>query len=140
MRHIKKAVAEIFKKYTDPKASWFFTPTKDKIETIKYYSGQPYKSWEIISLANNYTANEAINNACYENKAQYSNNPEGWRNFKAVKDCFTELREGNRDELIFKACSAILLNNFTKADLREFLSEIPPVGKDFNSVIAKFKN
>lgn len=140
MRHIKKAVAKIFEKYTDPKASWFFTPTKDKIETIKYYSGQAYKSWDLIQKANEFTAVEALDNACFEEKAKlYNGNNSSWRNLPSVKDCFTELREGNRDDLIFRACSAILLNNFTKADLREFLSEIPPVGKDFNSVIAKFK-
>lgn len=138
MRHIKKAVAEIFKKYTDPKASWFFTPTKDKIETIKYYSGQPYKSWDLIQQANNFTFNDAINNACYENKSQYSNNPEGWRNLPSVKECLDGLVEGERDNKINAACYAIS-KHFSKVEIREFLSEIPPVGKDFNSVIAKFK-
>lgn len=139
MRHIKKAVAKIFEKYTDPKASWFFTPTKDKIETIKYYSGQPYKSWDLIQQANNFTFNDAINNACYENKSQYNNNPEGWRNLPSVKKCLDGLVEGERDDKIYRACCAIL-EFYSKVELREFLSEIPPVGKDFNSVIAKFKN
>ena len=142
MRHIKKAVAKIFEKYTDPKASWFFTPTKDKIETIKYYSGQAFKSWDLIQKANEFTAVEALDNACFEEKAKLYNgdNPEGWRNFQAVKDCFTDLREGNRDDLINAACYAMQKNNFTKADIREFLSEIPPVGKDFKDIIVKFTN
>ena len=139
MRHIKKAVAEIFKKYTDPKASWFFTPTSDKIETIKYYSGQAYKSWNIISLASNFVGEDAINNYYFENKSQYNNgNNSSWRNLPSVKKCLDGLIKGERDNSINAACYAIQ-NNFTKADIREFLQEIPPVGEDFNGVIAKFK-
>ena len=139
MRHIKKAVAEIFKKYTDPKASWFFTPTSNKIETIKYYSGQAYKSWNIISLASNYVGDDATNNYYFENKSQYNNgNNSSWRNLPSVKKCLDGLIKGERDNSINAACYAIQ-NNFTKADIREFLQEIPPVGEDFNGVIAKFK-
>lgn len=141
MRHIKKAVAEIFKKYTDPKASWFFTPTSNKIETIKYYSGQAYKSWNIISLANNYVGEDAINNSYFEVKSQYNNgNNSGWRNFKTVKDCFAGIVKGERDDKIYDACYAIL-KHFSKVEVREFLdqlfSEQPQLKKEFE---AKFRN
>lgn len=141
MSHIKKAIAKIFKDYTDPKASWFYTPIKSKKDTIKYYPGKPFNSEIILNYANKIYELECDMNNLYTKQAEYRKGDNtSWRNLPSVKYCFAGLTVGERDSSINTACYAILKNGYSRNDIHDFLSELICQYPDLKEFVSKFKN
>ena len=90
-------------------------------------------------MANNYVGEDAINTYYFEVKSQYNNsNNSSYKNLPSVEKCFNGLVKGERDNSINAACYAIQ-NNFTKADIRNFLEELYTSDPSLKEHVAKFK-
>lgn len=125
----KAAICQNFARWTDDKASWFFTPTKSKVASLFRNRGMPYPSANITNIIN---LNEKLHDAMKPSTASiwdkaniYTNKHSNasWRNLPTVKHCLEGLREGERDVAINKACYAMQKNGYT-SDIPTFLDEI----------------
>lgn len=130
--YMKKAVFSEFNEFADERASWFYTPTRDKLNTIcENHTGKWYPSKVII---------ETANRLAYEDKMKRDHemllamkwrlrHPEGfqpksgsWRNLPSVKHCLEGLYVGERDDSLCKACYAMNKNGY-RVNIPEFLDE-----------------
>lgn len=130
--YMKKSVFNEFNEFADERASWFYTPTRDKLDTIcENTTGKWYLSKVII---------ETANRLAYEDKMQRDRemltsmkwrlrHPEGfqqkagsWRNLPSVKHCLEGLYVGERDDSLCKACYAMNKYGY-RANIPEFLDE-----------------
>ena len=136
----KKAILQTFSHWTDEKASWFFTPTKSKLNTFFGNRGKPYPSANITDLVSlNQKLLEAMKPStagAWDNANKYADkhSPDGWRNLPSVKRCLEGLCEGERDDAINKACYGMRENGYA-SDIPIFLDEID-VPREFK---VKFK-
>ena len=123
----KQAIKNHFKKYTDDKASWYFSPTAGKLNTLMHHEGKEYPSSEIekeIMIAQHINAatslNALISNALGR-RMGISN--DGWRNLPSVKKCLDGLHVGERDSSLNAACYAMKQNGY-KDKIPQFLDEV----------------
>ena len=137
----KAAILQTFSRWTDNKASWYFTPTKSKLDTFFGNRGKPYPSTNITNLV---SLNEKLCEAMKPstagawdkaNMSPRTHSSEGWRNLPSVKRCLDGLRKGERDDAINKACYGMRENGYA-SDITTFLDEII-VSNEFR---VKFKN
>lgn len=125
----KKAVLGLFDKYTDNKASWYFSPTTAKVNTFVGHKGSklfPSKLIEDRIQVDRMFAqiNEQARRAREERRPKTkTHNPEGWRKFDTVIKCFKGLSKGERDNSLNAACWAMEQNGF-KDKIPQFLSEV----------------
>lgn len=127
----KDAIKQHFAKWTDNKASWFFTPPKGKVSTFVAHKGIPYPSvdieWTMKSLKSLDSAirHSTAHDFDVENlfNAKRERNPEGWRFLPSVKKCLEGLRKGERDNSLCAACYAMDKNGY-KSQIGQFLSEV----------------
>jgi len=137
----KQAILQTFSKWTDDKASWFFTPTRAKLGTFKCHSGIKYPASKIEFLVNlNKQLNESLKHSTghdifNELTATRQTNPDAWRNLPSVKYCLQGLTKGERDISICKACYAMDKNGYGN-HIGEFIDELM-VPQEFKN---KFKS
>lgn len=127
----KLAIKEHFKKYTDDKASWYFSPTSGKLNTVTHHLGKEYPASKILSemetmkqRVETISLNSHIRQAlqsCREDVAK--RNPNGWRYLPIVQKCLKGLHEGERDSSLHAACYAMDKNGY-RSHIREFLDEV----------------
>ena len=141
----KKAILAVFSKWHDNKASWYFSPTTSKVETFIDHNGIPYPSSAIedrIMVGRMFAqmeSNEREQNARRANLRRNGHNPEGWRNFKTVKECLVHsLPPHERHDPLFKACSAMTLNGYKDA-IPQFLSEVDCPQNHKREMLRQFK-
>lgn len=124
----KKAVLGLFAKYTDNKASWYFSPTTAKINTFIGHKGSklfPSKLIEDrIQVDRMFAQIEAKQREVFEMRHMTrKRNPEGWRHLPSVKKCLNGLVKGERDNSLNAACYAMKQNNY-KDRIPQFLTEV----------------
>lgn len=139
----KRAIKERFSRWTDDNASWYFTPTKSKVHTFVGHKGVPYPSYNITSLVLLYqqvwNATRHTEGFSCSQASPASNNPDGWRNFKTVKECLGHsLPPHERHDPLFKACSALALNGYKDA-IPQFLSEVDCPQNHKREMLRQFK-
>lgn len=126
----KHAIQQHFARWVDDKASWFFTPPKGKVNTFVAHKGIPYPSAPILSIINlnreMWKLNQPSKAELWNRKnlcPKWEHNPDGWRNFKAVKKCLEGLNVGERDNSLSAACYAMDKNGYRNA-IPQFLDEV----------------
>lgn len=127
----KIAIKQLFGKYTDDNASWYFSICASKVNTFRPHMGaKRYPSYRIAQLAstNRRIAEEASSMAMlrmsrYQSSDSQYANPDGWRNLPSVKKCLDGLVKGERDTSLNAACYAMDKCGY-RAKIREFLSEV----------------
>lgn len=123
----KKAVLGLFAKYTDNKASWYFSPVKSKLSSFTAHKGQPFPSKLIEDriLVDKMFANinKQARTVIDELRPKRERNPEGWRHLPSVKKCLDGLAKGERDNSLNAACYAMKNNNY-KDKIPQFLDEV----------------
>ena len=129
---MKKAVFNEFNEFADERASWFYTPTRDKLDTIcENKTGKWYSSKAIIETANRLEKEDKMKRDREMLLAMKwrLRHPEGfqqkagsWRNLPSVKHCLEGLYVGERDDSLCKACYAMNKNGY-RANIPEFLDE-----------------
>ena len=128
----KEAIKQHFAKYTDAKASWFFTPPKGRVSTFVAHKGVPYPSAKILSLVNlnreMWSLRQPSKAAQWDNdntRPEYEHNPEGWRRLPKVKICLEGMAPHTKHSSICAALYA--MDNLKYYDhIPEFLNEIAP--------------
>lgn len=130
-KYTKNAIKQMFAKWTDDNASWYFSPTRGKLDTVEHHLGNPFPASKIEWMMNSMKQlEEALKPSSAaewdleQNRKTYEPNPEGWRNFKVVKKCLEGLNVGERDNSINAACYAMNKNGYRNS-IREFLDEVP---------------
>lgn len=129
-KFVKKAVASLFADFTDPKASWFYAPTRDKLNTIEENTtGKWMPSDTVMTRAGKLEENEkfaeslrALLQVKYESKG-YKDRGDGWRHLPSVKKCLEGLQQGERDSSLNAACYAMDKNGY-RDHILEFLNEV----------------
>lgn len=131
----KRAILSIFSKYKpDTNASWYYTPTRAKVKTMRHNKGIPFPSSKIdnciASLKTEYQNRKMLESIQNERirmiqlrNPQFGHNPEGWRNLPSVKKCLSGLCRGERDNSLNAACYAMNKNGY-RGSIREFLDEV----------------
>ena len=129
-KYTKNAILQLFSDFADPKASWFFSPTKDKLPTIEENAtGKWMPVDSILAKADAIKANEQMANslmALKQMKWQSSNKPhreDNWRFLPSVKHCLKGLMKGERDNSLNAACYAMKQCGY-KDKIPEFLDEV----------------
>ena len=138
----KRAIFNLLKKYADEKASWFFSPTKNKLGTVYHNEGQLFPSTILKEkiqeeerkermirtnqIIKQFQINTWIKNNNIEKKLS-------WRNLPSVKKCLDGLVVGERDSSINSACYAMMKNGY-RDSIHDFLMELSVDSK----IIKKF--
>lgn len=129
-KYTKKAILQLFSKYADQNASWYFTPNKAKLGTFRHHKGIPYPAMLIENLVNmNIQLVEALKTSKAgewdkaNNTPNMDNNPDGWRRFGTVKYCLSGLVKGERDVSLNRACYAMKERGYADK-IPEFLAEV----------------
>jgi len=129
-KYTKNAILQLFSDFADPKASWFFAPTLDKIPTIEENTtGRWMPVNDILARADNIRINEQMVNslmALKQMKWQSGNNTRhenGWRYLPSVKKCLDGLAKGERDNSLNAACYAMKQCGY-KDKIPQFLDEV----------------
>lgn len=132
-KYTKSAILQLFSKWTDDKASWYFTPTKGKLSTFKCHEGEPFPSSQIKFLVN---LNKQLAKALQHSdsygiyKIQKRDDPDGWRKMSAVRKCLESPISKDRDSSLNAACYA-MANNGYKDKIPEFLDEVQATIEDY---------
>ena len=125
----KQAIFQLFKRFADEKASWFYAPTLDKLETIYSHEGDWFpcrliydKISELKKLAQQKQSNAILQQIRMARLYHHQRNPNGWRNLPSVKKCLEGLSKGERDNALCAACYAMDKNGYRDA-IPQFLDE-----------------
>lgn len=142
-KNAKVAIFRIFQKFADEKASWFYSPTKNKLATVIHHeTGREFPA-RIVKKYSDQLANaeqmETTSKVIFHTKMMlrgegFKCNPEGWRHLPSVKKCLEGLQVGERDNSLNAACYAMNKNGYRNS-IREFLDEVPVE----ESIKAKFR-
>lgn len=130
-KEAKKAIFNIFKDFADDKASWFFSPTLDKLPTIIDHVAGRWYPCEVITNeidklrreAMDRNARAMISQILHERNTTFKHNPEGWRFLPSVKKCLEGLHVGERDSSLNAACYAMKQCGY-KDKIPEFLDDV----------------
>ena len=130
-KYAKAAIFQIFSSFADEKASWFFTPTLDKLPTIYDHITGHWFPCEIIQREIDSAkrrdvmrkTNFAIAQMMNRGTCHKERNAEGWRNLPSVKKCLEGLSVGERDNSLCAACYAMDRNGYRDA-IPQFLDEV----------------
>lgn len=131
-KYTKKAIHNMFSKWTDDNASWFFTPTKGKLDTFIHHDGIEYPSFFITSnvrlmgFQNEMESTRRETFGKIHMRGENGRNSEGWRNLPSVKHCLEGLVKGERDTSLCKACYAMDKNGY-RDSIQTFLNEVATV-------------
>jgi hypothetical protein len=128
-KYTKNAIIQLFGDFADPKASWFFAPTLDKLNTIEENTtGRWMPTDGIMNRASKLRENEQIADSIralcqikWENTHQRKE--DNWRFLPSVKKCLEGLHQGERDSSLNAACYAMDKNGY-REHIREFLDEV----------------
>lgn len=130
-KYVKKAVFNLFSEFADPRASWFYAPTRDKLHTIyENQTGNWFPSKEVLEKANHIEQMEILETQRRDmahmrwrlSHPDQQPNPEGWRNLPSVKKCLEGLHVGERDDSLCAACYAMDKRGYRSA-IPQFLDE-----------------
>lgn len=128
-KHVKNAILTLFEEFADPKASWFFAPTKDKLSTIEENTTGNWMPVEpIMNKANKFRDNEdTLNSLRALARVKWGlsrdENESGWKFLPSVKHCLEGLVKGERDDSLNKACYAMKKNGY-QGKIPEFLDMV----------------
>lgn len=129
-KYMKRAILSIFAEFADPKASWFFAPTLDKLDTIELNDGARMSGDDILQRAEKLKENDIVANSLFglaQARALIYGHPEkshdGWRHLPSVKKCLEGLMKGERDSSLNAACYAMKQNGY-KDMIPQFLDEV----------------
>ena len=149
-KYLKTSVFHMFSQYADDKASWFYAPTKNKLDTFTIHSvGNELPTTTLEQYINNLKIMEQIKQtqdsleqAKYNERKELGwvkeRNPSSWRNLPSVKKCLSGLSKGERDSSINAACYAMNKNGYGR-NISEFLDEISMTSNLPRDMINKFK-
>ena len=129
-KYTKRAILAIFAEFADPKASWFFAPTLDKLDTICLNEGELMPPDDIELRASKLKENDVVMESLNGLAAaralifgERERNPEGWRRRPSIKKCLEGLAKGERDTSLNAACYAMEKNGY-KDRIPQFLDEV----------------
>lgn len=128
-KYTKRAILAIFAEFADPKASWFFAPTLDKLDTIHLNEGELMTPDNIELRASKLKENDIVANSIFAlSQARVMiygthDNTDGWRHLPTVKKCLSGLATGERDTSLNAACYAMKKNGY-KDKIPQFLDEV----------------
>ena len=129
-KYAKQAIFQLFSKFADEKASWFFAPTLDKLDTIYDHAAGRWFPCELITrkveelqkLDLQKQTNILLQQIRMSRFLPREPNPEGWRFLPSVKKCLEGLNIGERDNALCAACYAMDKNGYRDA-IPQFLDE-----------------
>ena len=128
----KKAIFERFKDIADFKASWFFSPDANHLDTVYEHDGIEYSASSLLEDINKIEDRRKFEEDMYKLKSRISSwhgkgnerkNPEGWRFLPSVKKCLEGLHVGERDSSLNAACYAMKQCGY-KDKIPQFLDEV----------------
>lgn len=129
-KYTKNAILQLFKDFADPKASWFFAPTLDKLNTMEENTvGKWMPPDDIVKRADKLRESdqiaESIMGLCQISRwgGNRPHREDGWRSLPSVKKCLEGLHKGERDSSLNAACYAMDKCNY-RNHIREFLDEV----------------
>lgn len=129
-KYAKAAIFQLFSRFADEKASWFFTPTLDKLPTIFDHITGHWFPCEVLQREIDEAKRReslrksslAVAQMLRHHTHQYEQNAEGWRHLPSVKKCLEGLNVGERDNALCAACYAMDKNGYRDA-IPQFLDE-----------------
>lgn len=129
-KYAKQAVFQLFHRFADEKASWFFSPTLDKLDTIYEHEVGRWFPCELITrkveemkkLDEQKETHLLLQQIRMSRLHKDRHNPEGWRHLPSVKKCLEGLCIGERDNALCAACFAMDKNGYRDA-IPQFLDE-----------------
>ena len=145
VKYTKKAIISIFSKFKpDQKASWYFTPTKSKVATVRRNKGIPFPSERLSWMTTSMMKTRQLYNTLNEHKlkelrTEHERNPDGWRNLPSVKRCLDGLVQGERDSKLNQACYAMKKLGYGDKII-EFIEEVELTSNLPKDMVRKFKN
>lgn len=127
----KKAIFERFKDIADFKASWFFSPDANHLDTVYEHDGIEYSASSLLEDINRIEDRRKFDEELHMLKSRISSwhykgikhNPEGWRNLPSVKKCLEGLHVGERDSSLYSACFAMKKLGYGES-IQHFLDEV----------------
>lgn len=142
-RSVKEAIFNTFKDYADEKASWFFAPSSNKIDTIDLRGGVAFPSSILekeIACAKEREVWER--NRILLNQFKYKTYRNGddhgdYHNLPSVKHCLDGLVKGERDASIHAACYAMSKNGYSNQEIREFLNSLCGIPQEMRTKFLK---
>lgn len=151
VKYTKKAILTLFSKFKpDQKASWYFTPTKSKVVTVRRNKGIPFPSskveWNVSSIRKideernrQQSLSEGLIQLWMMKHPEHKRNPDAWRNLPSVKRCLDGLAQGERDNSINQACYAMKKLGYGDRII-EFIEEVELTSNLPKDMVRKFKN
>ena len=142
----KAAIFHTFSRFADERASWFFSPTLNRLDTVIHHeTGREFPASVIekkvasIRATRQMEHDRAFLRRVKWNMTPHEYNPEGWRNFQTVKECLGHtLPPHGRHDPLFRACSAMSLNGYKEA-IPQFLSEVDAPMNHKREMMNQFK-
>lgn len=143
-RNAKAAIFRLFQKFADDKASWFFSPTLNKLETVTHHeTGREFPARLVKKYIDELASQEQMEATAKVlrymrnglRRETFGHNPEGWRHLPSVKKCLEGLHVGERDTALCAACYAMDRNGY-RSSIPQFLDECC-VDREFKN---KFRN
>ena len=132
-RNMKIAIFRTFQKFADEKASWFYSPTKNRLSTVEHHTtGRLFPSRIIMGVAERLANQEqmdttwkVVHNMRAMMRSDHSklSRPDAWRFLPSVKKCLEGLNIGERDNSLCAACYA-MDNHGYRSSIHEFLDEV----------------
>lgn len=129
-KYAKSAVFHTFSKFADPKASWFYSPTSNRLGTVRHHeTGRLFPARVVKKRVDDIRRKEEVQSAKSSKFALWNaiygkeRNPDGWRFLPSVKKCLEGLTKGERDDSLNKACFAMNKNGY-RSNIPEFLDEV----------------
>lgn len=126
----KKAIFERFKDVADFRASWFFSPDANHLNTIYEHDGIEYPASSLLEDIRRVEDRLKFEDELFSLKSricrrdQFARKDEnGWRRLPSVKKCLEGLHKGERDSSLNAACYAMDKNGYRER-IREFLDEV----------------
>ena len=127
----KNVVKEMFSKWTDDKASWYYSPTTSKVSTFVFHRGKAFPSSTIRERMQLRRMFSQMENGLREIETRRAalrarrHDPNGWRRLPKVKICLEGMAPHTKHSSICAALYA--MDNLKYYDqIPEFLNEIAP--------------
>ena len=126
----KKAIFERFKDIADFKASWFFSPDSNHLDTIYEHDGIEYSASSLLEDIRRIEDRQKFDEEMFKFKSRLNScrykpqhQEDGWRRLPTVKKCLDGLMKGERDNSLYLACRALDLNGY-RDKIPQFLDEV----------------
>lgn len=140
----KKAIAQIYAKWQDEAASWFYLPTEDKLPSYRHHKGHLQNTAQLEFLAEKIRTGAQVKLDMTDLLLPRRKLRGDWHHLPSVKKVLTNTFTIGRDCAIYGATFAMTHCGYGNADIQDFLDEAAPVlpdkpGEPASAIINKYR-